>query len=68
MSFEQGGFDNRFCFGPTILSIRFRQYDKIRKPGTVGDVAANICDRFVMLTAVGTVYFADKNALKGKRK
>ena len=31
-------------------------------------VAANICDLFVMLTAVGTVYFADKNALKGKRK
>lgn len=28
-------------------------------------VAANICDIFVMMTSVGTVYFADKNALKG---
>ena len=28
-------------------------------------VAANICDIFVMMTSVGSVYFADKNALKG---
>ena len=28
-------------------------------------VAANITDILVMLTCVGTVYFADRNALKG---
>ncbi len=28
-------------------------------------VAANICDLFVMLSSEGTVYFADKDALKG---
>jgi len=28
-------------------------------------VAANICDIFVMMTSVGSVTFADKNALKG---
>ncbi len=28
-------------------------------------VAANICDIFVMMGSVGTVYFADKDALKG---
>ena len=31
-------------------------------------VAANVTDIFVMMVCAGAVYFADKNALKGKKK
>ena len=47
-----------------IFEMRDKQ-ERIVSYLPLSHVAANICDIFVMMTSIGSVYFADKNALKG---
>ena len=59
---------DNLTFTARILSDTFKMKEKEERIVSylpLSHVAANTTDIFVMMTAVGTVYFADKNALKG---
>ena len=62
---------DNLTFTAKMLCDIFEMKDKIERLVSylpLSHVAANICDLFVMLTCSSTVYFADKNALKGTLK